>query len=41
VELKIFHKARVRLELTDKAKQIRAEHLQTSYQIGKEYFGSS
>ena len=41
VGFEIFHKARTAFELTDKARKIRAEHLDTAYEIGREYFGGT
>lgn len=34
----IFHRARVAVEISQEIKQVRAEHLEKAFQIGKDYF---
>lgn len=40
VGFKILHQARMAFELTEKNKQIREEHLNTAYELGRDYFTS-
>lgn len=40
VGFEVLHKARYTAELTEEAKAIREEHLQTAYRLGREYFSS-
>lgn len=38
VGFEVLHKARYTVELTEEARAIREEHLQTAYTLGREYF---